>query len=490
MKPKQGEQATERQPASEGEAAGEKAQTVSQPQPASEAVAPAESRTDAPASEPQQQISILDPEPREIDFSKFDLAALEGKSVSERREHADSMELPELGTFIRPAVVGIKRLVGAFRPYVQNYMERTAHQGEQRMLTNMKGEPASREEVVREQLGVGVRRVNQLLAATGPEPPKSSTVRLTETQDAVVKALIAQGYKKKDSLSMVKAAAGDDFESLFRSALSHQASKPIVAVREHEEKLNGPFESGQPETLDESLPGEDKREAAADASNDGFVQDGAEQPTEDSDESTPNKVPLFLTEKKVHPDADELKAAISAEPDGSPTTDEGSEPEERPVVDQEGAGQTLENGAQLPAPVEPENDDDDDALFTQYDPNKELPGGRPIYKIMLTVTGSRLEATMKKAQEAFGDKLLNVEKVSRISSRADQMAEAVGLMEDAKSACEELKEQIESWKDNLPENFQEKSSQLEECMDALEQVINSLDEAQSNAESVEFPGMY
>jgi exonuclease VII small subunit len=35
-----------------------------------------------------------------------------------------------------------------------------------------------------------------------------------------------------------------------------------------------------------------------------------------------------------------------------------------------------------------------------------------------------------------------------------------------------------------------KASQLEECMDALEQVISSLDEAESNAESVEFPGMY
>jgi len=109
---------------------------------------------------------------------------------------------------------------------------------------------------------------------------------------------------------------------------------------------------------------------------------------------------------------------------------------------------------------------------------------------MLTVTGSRLESTLKKAQEAFGDKLLNVEKVSRISSRADQMGEAVGMIQNAKSVCEDLKDQIESWKDNLPENFQDKASQLEECTEALEQVISSLDEAESNAESLEFPGMY
>jgi hypothetical protein len=147
---------------------------------------------------------------------------------------------------------------------------------------------------------------------------------------------------------------------------------------------------------------------------------------------------------------------------------------------------------QLLTPVEPEeeDDDDDDTLIAQYDPDKEEPEGRPTYKIMLTVTGSRLEATLKKAKVTFGSLLLNVEKVSRISSRADQMGEAVGMIQNAKSVCEDLKDQIESWKDNLPENFQDKASQLEECVDSLEQVISSLDEAEGNAESVEFPGTY
>ena len=112
------------------------------------------------AAAPQEQISILGPEPREIDFPKFDLVALEIMSESERRQHADSMELPALGSFIRPARIGIKRLVEACRPYVESFMERTAHQGKRRMLTNGKGQPASRDEVVREHLGVGIRRVN------------------------------------------------------------------------------------------------------------------------------------------------------------------------------------------------------------------------------------------------------------------------------------------------------------------------------------------
>lgn len=171
-----------------------------------------------------------------------------------------------------------------------------------------------------------------------------------------------------------------------------------------------------------------------------------------------------------------------------PTADKKNEPLElMPSSSDTPANQIAEP---IAAFVEPEQEDVDDALITQYDPAREAPEGKPVYSIMLSVTGSRLGATLRKAQEAFGDKLLNVEKVSKITSRADQMDEAVGMIQNAKSVCEDLKDQIENWKNNLPENFQDKGSQLEGCMDALEQVINSLDEAESNAESVEFPGMY
>jgi hypothetical protein len=186
----------------------------------------AESQIDAPASAPEQQVSILGPKPREVDFPKFDLARLESMSELDRRRDADAMDLPTLGTFIRPALIGIKRLVQAYRPYVENFMARTAHQGEQKMLKNRKGEPASREEVVREQLGVGVRRVNQLLAATGPEQAKTTKTHSTELQVEVVQAVIGQGYKEKEARSMVKAAVGNDFESLFKSALSPGPGNP------------------------------------------------------------------------------------------------------------------------------------------------------------------------------------------------------------------------------------------------------------------------
>jgi hypothetical protein len=193
-----------------------------------------------------------------------------------------------------------------------------------------------------------------------------------------------------------------------------------------------------------------------------------------------------LTGDSIAPMQERVSKATDRTKDLFEAIADGQDEELGPLTPFENAPQI---GGETLTPVESEHDDDD-ALFEKYDPNREQPQGRPIYTIMLTVAGSRLESTLKKAQEAFGDKLLNVEKVSRISSRADQMGEAVGMIQNAKSVCEDLKDQIESWKDNLPENFQDKASQLEECADSLEQVISSLDEAESNAESVEFPGMY
>ena len=75
--------------------------------------------------------------------------------------------------------------------------------------------------------------------------------QLTETQAAVVEALVAQGYKPKDALLMVESAEGQDFESLFRSALlpavNHRATgmttgrqeEPDTQVGHEDKKLDG-----------------------------------------------------------------------------------------------------------------------------------------------------------------------------------------------------------------------------------------------------------
>lgn len=114
----------------------EKNQNVSQPQPASTADIRKRAKVQPVASEepvrtsatPKRPISIVSAGPQETDFPKFDLGKIEGMSESERRADADSMDLSALANFIRPALIGIKRLVEAYRPYVQNFMERTAHQ--------------------------------------------------------------------------------------------------------------------------------------------------------------------------------------------------------------------------------------------------------------------------------------------------------------------------------------------------------------------------
>jgi hypothetical protein len=163
------------------------------------------------------------------------------------------MELPALGRFIRPALIGIKRVVEAYRPYVLSFMQRTAHQGEQKVLTNGKGEPADRDEVVREHLGVGVRRINQLLAKTDPKSPKSKP-SLTPTQDAVVQALVGQGYKTKEAVAMVKAAEGNDFDSLFRSALPQHTAGKANPVDGHEKQgLDDEEDNSGDQSMGESL---------------------------------------------------------------------------------------------------------------------------------------------------------------------------------------------------------------------------------------------
>lgn len=80
----------------------------------------------------------------------------------------------------------------------------------------------------------------------------------------------------------------------------------------------------------------------------------------------------------------------------------------------------------------------------------------------------------------------------KYSSRADRLASAQSMIEDARAIVDELKGEIEEWRDNLPENLQggDKYSALEECASGLETADSSLDEAESACEGVEFPGMF
>jgi hypothetical protein len=117
------------------------------------------------------QIS-LPAELREIDFSK--LQAITAIPEDERYAHAASMDLKTLGRFIQPAIDCAEALVAAYRPYLINFRERTAHQGEQKLLIDGSGKSVSRDELCRQTIGVGIRRLNQLLRVTDPDAPAAT----------------------------------------------------------------------------------------------------------------------------------------------------------------------------------------------------------------------------------------------------------------------------------------------------------------------------
>ncbi len=107
---------------------------------------------------------------REIDFPK--LQAIAAIPEGERYAHAASMDLPTLGRFIQPAVNGARALVSAYRPYILNFRERTAHQGEQKILTDDSGKQVTRDQLCKQTIGVGIRRLNQLIKVIDPDTPK------------------------------------------------------------------------------------------------------------------------------------------------------------------------------------------------------------------------------------------------------------------------------------------------------------------------------
>jgi hypothetical protein len=92
-------------------------------------------------------------------------------------------------------------------------------------------------------------KVNRLLAA-----PRDPAPELSAVEDAVVKALVAQGYKKKDAVQMTKEAEGEDFDSLFRSALR---------------AVSGDGESPESAEEGEEPQGEEPQEAPSNRTGDG-----------------------------------------------------------------------------------------------------------------------------------------------------------------------------------------------------------------------------
>ena len=111
-----------------------------------------------------------------------------------------------------------------------------------------------------------------------------------------------------------------------------------------------------------------------------------------------------------------------------------------------------------------------------------------------SIDAARLQAKTRVAELVKTDLGEKVQRVVRkkYSSRADRLDEAKIHLDEALGIVDELKDEIQEWHDNLPENFQngDKGSALEDCVTNLETVADSINDAVSNCDSVEFPGMF
>lgn len=132
--------------------------------------------------------------------------------------------------------------------------------------------------------------------------------------------------------------------------------------------------------------------------------------------------------------------------------------------------------------------------------NKKLPeeksgeeeGNRraPEYIVTLRIKASTLPTVEKKAQRAFGEKLVGVAKVGRKFSRAADLSQAEDLVNEAAEIVGGLKEGMEEWRDGMPENFQQtqKFEEVEQCasdLETLEEELKGIDFS-----SINFPGMF
>lgn len=115
------------------------------------------------------------------------------------------------------------------------------------------------------------------------------------------------------------------------------------------------------------------------------------------------------------------------------------------------------------------------------------------YLIRFEATASNI-VQMKNKLLAMGDPSLNprIEKLESGMSRADRLAFAIGMLQDALGDIEGLHDEMESWGDGIPENLQSgsKADEVNECKDALCSVKDQIDSAISEGENVSFPGMF
>lgn len=115
------------------------------------------------------------------------------------------------------------------------------------------------------------------------------------------------------------------------------------------------------------------------------------------------------------------------------------------------------------------------------------------FKLIIRARGQKTEKLQ--AQVSTGlNKTAEVLSIVRLpkppKSRAERLAVAESLADEAKGIVEELKDEMEQWRDGTPENLQggDKYSSVSDCCDALEEIHSSIEGLDFS--SVDFPGMF
>lgn len=83
--------------------------------------------------------------------------------------------------------------------------------------------------------------------------------------------------------------------------------------------------------------------------------------------------------------------------------------------------------------------------------------------------------------------------MAKYKSRATRLAEAVSKIQDGLSEIESLYDEIQEWHDGMEGTNLEstdKFTALEECAETLDQGKDEIENAISELEGVDFPGMY
>lgn len=115
-----------------------------------------------------------------------------------------------------------------------------------------------------------------------------------------------------------------------------------------------------------------------------------------------------------------------------------------------------------------------------------------LYRLTGTIEAKSIDDARKAAKKLGKAADVSVEKVPapKQLSRADRLAEAESLVQQATEIVDELKDELQSWYDNLPDNFRDghKGSELEEAINQLDDLNNNLESI--DFLSVDFPSMF